>query len=132
MTKSMSHLPEANTYASVVWHDSTVCEGVRYAVRRISLAQRIELTRRVRELTLRNEYLRGGTTPDQLESALGELLARRLYVEWGLAAIEGLTIDGNAASSESLIEKGPEELTEEIANSILSELTISEQETKNS
>ena len=132
MTKSTSHLPEANTYVSVVWHDSTACEGVRYAVRRISLAQRIELTRRVRELTLRNEYLRGGTTPDQLESTLGELLARRLYVEWGLAEIEGLTIDGNAASSESLIEKGPEQLTQEIANSILSELTISEQETKNS
>lgn len=132
MTKSTSPLPEANTYASVVWHDSAAFEGVRYAIRRISLAQRIELTRQVRELTLRNEYLRGGATADQLESALGELLARRLYVEWGLAAIEGLTIDGNTASTESLIEKGPEKLTEEIANSILSELTISEQETKNS
>lgn len=132
MTKSMSPLPEANKYTSLIWHASTTFEGVRYAVRRISLAQRIELMRQVRELTLRNEFLRGGATTDQLEAGLGELLARRVYVEWGLAAIEGLAIDGNAASPESLIEKGPEKLTEEIANSILSELTISEQERKNS
>jgi hypothetical protein len=104
---------------------------VRFAVRRISLAQRIELTRQVRELILKNEFLRAGATPDQLEAALSELLARRLYVEWGLAAIEGLTIDGSAATVESLIEKGPEKLTEEIATSILSELALSEQETKN-
>jgi hypothetical protein len=132
MMKSMLHSPETNTYESVIWHDSAVFEGIRFAIRRISLAQRIELTRQVRELTMRNEFLRAGAMPDQLEAALGELLARRLYLEWGLAAVQGLTIDGSAATPELLIEKGPEKLTEEIAGSILSGLTISEQETKNS
>jgi hypothetical protein len=129
--KSMSRSLEANTFESVIWHDSAVCHSVRFATRRISLAQRIELTRQIRELTLRNEFLRAGATPDQLEAALGELLARRLYLEWGLAALEGLTIDGHPATPELLIEKGPEDLAEEIASSILLGLSLSEQETKN-
>lgn len=100
-------------------------------MRRISLAQRIELTRQIRELTLKNDFLRGGDTQEQLHVALGELLARRLYLEWGLAQIEGLTIDGSAATPEMLIEKGPEHLSEEIAEAIVAHLHLSEQETKN-
>jgi hypothetical protein len=131
MTKSMLHLPELNNYSSLVWRESAVCNGVRFATRRISLTQRIELTRQVRELTLRNEFLRAGGTPDQLEAALAELLARRLYLEWGLAEIEGLTIDGVTATPALLIEKGSENLSSEIASAILSDLHLSEQETKN-
>jgi hypothetical protein len=131
MMKSTLPSPEANSYESVTWHESRAVIGVRFATRRVSLAQRIELTRQVRELTLRNEFLRAGATPDQLEAALGELLARRLYLEWGLAAIEGLTIDGNGATPELVIEKGPEKLAEEISSSILAGLTLSEEETKN-
>lgn len=131
MTKSMLPLPDTNNYSSVIWHDSTACKGVRFALRQISLAQRIELTKQVRDLTLRNDFLRGGATPDQLGATLGELLARRLYLEWGLAQIEGLTIDGSTASPEILIEKGPEHLSNEIADAIVSNLHLSEQETKN-
>jgi hypothetical protein len=98
----------------------------------VSLAHRIELTRKVRELTLRNEFLRAGSTPDQLEAALGDLLSRRIYLEWGLAEIQGLTIDGVAATPESLIERGPESIAREIEAAIASELQLTDQETKNS
>lgn len=132
MTKSMSPLPDTNNYSSLVWHDSTTFEGVRFGTRRVSLAQRIDLTRQIRELTLRNEFLRAGEeTKDQLEAALGELLCRRLYLQWGLVEIQGLIIDGCPATPELLIEKGPETLSEEIASSIIAGMRLSEKETKN-
>ena len=131
MTKSTS--PSLNTeYSSVSWRESGVLTGVRFAIHRISLAQRIELTRRVKDLTSQNEFLRAGDMADQLDAALGELLARRLYVEWGLAAIEGLDIDGNAATPLSLIERGPDALVTEIADAIIQEIHLSEEERKNS
>lgn len=131
MMKSISPLLDTNSYSSLVWHDSSTFEGVRFGTRRVSLAQRIGLTRQIRELTLRNEFLRAGETADQLEAALGELLCRQLYLQWGLVEIEGMTIDGSPATPELLIEKGPESLSEEIASSILADMRLSEKETKN-
>ncbi|HZS55928.1 MAG TPA: hypothetical protein VFA65_16115 [Bryobacteraceae bacterium] len=131
MTKSMSPSLDMADYLSVDWHDSAVCQGVYFATRRMSLAQRIELTKQVRELTMRNEFLRGGEISDQLEATLGELLCRRLYLEWGLAEIRGFTIDGNPVTPTLLIEKGPEVLSEEIAGAILASMTLSDEERKN-
>jgi hypothetical protein len=98
----------------------------------MSLGQRIELTKRVYDLTRRNEFLRGGGSVDQLEAGLADLLAKRLYLEWGLIEIQGFAIDGLPATPESLIEKGPEELAEEIASSILADMQLTDEETKNS
>ena len=97
----------------------------------MSLGQRIELTGRVRELTHKYEFLKAGDSTDQLEAALGDLLARRLYIEWGLGALEGLVIDNEAATVASVIEKGPEELTGEIVAAIQAELGLSDEERKN-
>lgn len=130
MTNCTLHSREFD-YASSVWRESKVCTGVRFSLRRMSLGQRIELTRRVHELTLRNEFLRGGGQADQIEARLGELLARRIYLEWGLAEIQGLVINGMTATTELLIEKGPEALADEIVASILSELQLTEEERKN-
>ena len=132
MMKSTLLSPDIHDYSSLIWRESVTFVGVRFATRRTSLAQKIELTRQVRELTLRNDFLRGGDTADQLQAALGDLLSRRLFVEWGLAQIDGLTIDGTQATPELLIQKGPDELTEEIANAIISDLQLSEDERKNS
>ncbi|MGH9622868.1 MAG: hypothetical protein ACRD4G_00845 [Bryobacteraceae bacterium] len=63
---------------------------------------------------------------------MGDLLVERLYLEWGLAEIEGLAIDGTSATPALLIEKGPEPLTREILASIQAELGLSEDERKNS
>jgi len=114
------------------WFDSETVPGVRFAVRRPSLAQRIELTRRVRDLLLNNEFLASGSEPEKLEAALGDLLVRRLYLEWGLANIEGLRIDGEIATVDNLISGGPEALAEEVASRIQLECGLSEEERKNS
>jgi hypothetical protein len=98
----------------------------------MTLAQRIELTKRVRELTLKNDFLRSGTPCDQLDAVLGDLLARRVYLEWGLSKVQGLRIDDEDATPEMLIEQGPETLADEAARFIVAELHLNEEETKNS
>jgi hypothetical protein len=82
-------------------------------------------------LTRRNEFLRAGDSTDQVEATLGDLLARRIYIEWGLAEVVGLTIDGLSVTPQALIEKGPEDLSEEIAASILAEVQLTDEERKN-
>lgn len=124
--------PDMHNFCTLVWRDSTVLPGVRFAIRSMTLAQRIELTKRVRELTLKNDFLRSGTPCDRLDEALGELLARRVYLEWGLSKVEGLRIDDKDANPEMLIEQGPEKLADEAARLIVNELHLNEEETKNS
>jgi hypothetical protein len=126
-----SRLRRRATYASVLWYESQTLQGVRYAIRRVSLAQRIELTRKARELSIRHEFLRAGDASEQLEAALGDLLVRKLYIQWGLAEITGLRVDKKPATVEVLIEKGPEALTDEIITSIRGQLDLSEEERKN-
>jgi hypothetical protein len=104
---------------------------VRFAVRKASLLQRIELTSRIKELTLHHEFLKAGDIPDQLDATMADLLVRRLYLEWGLSQISGLRIDGDPAGVESLIERGPEPFVEEILAAIKAELDLSEDERKN-
>jgi hypothetical protein len=105
---------------------------VSFAVRRPSLAQRIDLTERVRNLTLKHEFLAAGNLSDQLTASLSELLVRRLYLEWGLAEIKGLKIDGEPACTLTLVDRGPEDLADEIVQAIKAETGLSEDERKNS
>jgi hypothetical protein len=121
----------ASTYESVGWHDSQTAPGVRFAVRKVSLGRRIELVRQVRELCLRHEFLRAGDTTEQSEATVGDLLVRKLYLEWGLAGLEGLSIDGQAATVDTFIQTGPEELADEVVERIRHELGLTEQERKN-
>jgi hypothetical protein len=130
-TKFTSLSPKGTSYSSLSWHNSTTAAGVRFAIRRISLAQRLELNQRVRELTLRHEFLKGGSMTDQLEAACADLLVRKLYVEWGLAGLEGFSIDGQTATVELLIDKGPEDLVDEVVAAIQEEIGLSEEERKN-
>ncbi len=130
--RSFLRLPNELRYSSTSWHKSTRFPSVRFSVRRPSLGQRIELTAKARELLGAHEFLKAGDATDQLSASLSEQLVRRLYVEWGLAALEGLTIDGQPANPVLLIERGPEELTEEIADAVIRESSLSEAERKNS
>jgi hypothetical protein len=127
-----SLLRKTSNYQSLIWRKSQNVNGVQFAIRRVSLAQRIELTRKVRELSLRHEFLKAGEPSDQVEASLADLLVRRLYLEWGLAELSGLTIDGQPATPEMLIEKGPEAMSDEILSTIRAELELSEEERKNS
>jgi hypothetical protein len=124
--------PAPVEHSSLAWRQSQTMPEVRFAIKRISLANRLELTGQLRELTLRYDFLNAGETSEQLEAAMSDLLVRKLYVEWGLAEIQGLTIDGEAATPALLIQKGPETLTGEIIAAIREEIELSDDERKNS
>ncbi len=124
-----SHRPVR--FESLGWVGSEMIAGVRFAVRKPSLGQRIELTRRVHELTLRHEFLKAGSEAEKLEAALEELMVQQLYIEWGLKTIEGLEIDGEPATPAALIDRGPEELAAEIASCVVHECGLTEDERKN-
>jgi hypothetical protein len=132
MMSSFLHSRKDIDYSSVVWHRSRHYEQVSFAVRRPSLAQRIALTSRVRELTLKHEFLQAGDITDRLAASLSELFVRKLYLEWGLVEIKGLKIDGEQACTSRLIASGPEDLTEEIICAVKAEAGLTEDERKNS
>ncbi len=131
MMKSFLPSHKQTDYASVVWYKSESVPGVTFGVRRPSLAQRIDLTERVRELSIKHEFLKAGDVTDQLEAALSELLVRKLYLEWGLAELKGLKINGQSATLSTLIESGPEALTEEVMGAVLAEAGLTDDERKN-
>ena len=123
----LSHSVEA--YVSFTEHASEEVPGVRYRIARMSFTRRLELVRRVRDFAQRIEFLEAGQ--DRFESSLLGTEIDRLYLEWGLQGVEGLAIDGEAATPAMLIEKGPERLAREIVGRIRAECHLSEDERKN-
>ena len=132
MTRFILPLRKQVEHHSITWHESQALPGVRYALRGVSLARRIELTENARDLCRQYEFLKAGDSADQLEASLSDLLVRKLYLSWGLADISGLKTDGQPATVESLIRSGPEKLTDEILNAIRCEIGLTEDERKNS
>ncbi len=120
------------TYQSEVTLEASSVPGVRYTIARMSFGRRLELTRRIFELAKRVEFLEAGTDPrERLEAALLGGQIDRAYLEWGLVGVEGLEIDGQAATAETLIARGPEALAREIVTAIRRECGLSEEERKN-
>ena len=122
----------AASHESSVWFDSECSAGVRYRIARVSVGRRIALGRKIREIGRKLEFLQAGDDArEKLEAMVlaGEI--DRAYLEWGLEAVEGLTIDGEEATPETLIERGPMGLAGEILGRIKSECGLSEAEVKN-
>lgn len=86
----------------------------------------------IQDLIFKNDFLRVGDALEQSQASIADLLARRVYLEWGISEIDGLTIDGSPVSLSDLIERGPERLCEEMAETLQGELNLSENERKNS
>jgi hypothetical protein len=127
--KGRSDSPRHESFA---WFESESHAGVRYRVARMSLGRRIELARKIREAGRSLEFLEaGGDVREKLDAAVLQGEVDRAYLEWGLEAIEGLEIDGEAATPESLIEKGPMSLAAEILGRIRGECGLNESERKN-
>jgi hypothetical protein len=121
-------------YHSSIWKESAEAEGVRYRIRCMSFGRRIELMKRVGDSLARLEFLQAGEpTPESTAEAtlLGGAIDRE-FLEWGLEEIEGLAIDGQAATPAELIESGPEPLVQEALRAVRSAVGLSEQERKNS
>jgi hypothetical protein len=106
--------------------------GVRYRISKMSMGRRLELTRRVKELMAKLEFSQAGTeAADKVDAALlaGEM--DRLYWDFGLETVDGLEINGEAATPSVLFEKGPEGLTREILIRIRANTQLSDDERKN-
>jgi hypothetical protein len=68
----------------------------------------MDLIRRIRELSLKCEFLNAGERAEEkLQAALFSAEIDRLYVTWGLQELTGLEVDGVAATPELLVETGP-------------------------
>ena len=122
----------AQQYESGLWIESKAAPGVRFAIQRVSLGRRMEFSRRVRELSRKAEFLEAGTQIDEKIEA--NILAQEIdvmYLQWGLMSIEGLFIDGEAATTGLLLERGPENLAREIIGAIKEQCGLSEPERKN-
>ncbi len=132
MTRLLSLSRECRKYESTVTFDSTVMPGARIAVRRMSLGRRIEFSKAVRELAGRLEFHQAAdTTADHLAAAEAAAEIDAAYLRWGVAAVDGLSIDGSPASIRSLIDAAPEALVREIVDRIKRECGVTGHERKN-
>jgi hypothetical protein len=119
-------------YESVVSTDSKVVPGVRFVINRMSFGRRMELSRRVREISQKVEFLEAGNAlQERLEAGILGQQIDAMYLHWGLVNIEGLTIDGEVATAAHLIQRGPEELAREIVTTIKAQCGLGESERKN-
>jgi hypothetical protein len=124
--------PGRSGYRSTLRCASNVRPGVRFEIRRMSLARRIELAQGIRELAQRLEFHQAGeTVHEQVEAAAISAGIERVYLEWGLVRVDGLRIDGERATAGTLYSAGPEELTREIVNRIKGECGLTDDERKN-
>jgi hypothetical protein len=119
-------------YESVISIESKAVQGVRFAIHRISFGRRMDLSRRVRELSRKAEFLEAGTEiHEKIEASILAQEIDAMYLHWGLSSIDGLIIDGEPATAVGLLEKGPEELTREVVSAIKEQCGLSEPERKN-
>jgi hypothetical protein len=119
-------------YESEKTIESRTAAGVKFTVARMSLGRRIELTRQMWELARKVECLEAGDDPrEKLEAALLRSEIDRLYVKWGLVRVDGLTVDGQPATPETLIGSGPEDLCREVLEAVKAECGLTEEERKN-
>ncbi|HTR35950.1 MAG TPA: hypothetical protein VMH80_08625 [Bryobacteraceae bacterium] len=92
----------------------------------------MELTRRARELSQRAEFL---AASDELQEKIGANILTQeidaMYMRWGLVSVDGLSIDGELATVDQLLDSGPEELTQEALAAIRGQCGLSEAERKN-
>jgi hypothetical protein len=120
---------EYSTFETI---DSTVAPGVSYTVAKMSFGRRVELTRRIRELAARKEFVEAGDTPNEkMEAALLASEIDRIYLLWGLKEVTGLELDGQPATPESLAANGPEELFREALAAVKQQCGLPEAERKN-
>jgi hypothetical protein len=126
-----------NSQAGILWESRKVVvserlSGVKFVIARMTFGRRLELMRRVRDLAARLEFFEAGRdVGNEMEASLLAAEIDRLYLLWGLEEIHGLELDGQPATAESLIERGPEELFVEALAAVKSECGLSENERKN-
>jgi hypothetical protein len=120
------------SYDSVIVRQSLAMPGVSFAINRVSFGRRMELSKRVREIGQKAEFLAAGSQlQEQIEAGILAQEIDAVYLRWALVSVGGLTIDGEAATVEQVLAKGPEPLTQEIVTAIKEQCGLSEAERKN-
>jgi hypothetical protein len=104
---------------------------VTFVLAKMSFGRRVELTRRLREIAQRVEFLEAGSAREKIDAALLNSEIDRLYVLWGLREVRGLELDGEPGTPESLAAIGPEELFREALAAVKAECGLTEAERKN-
>lgn len=122
------------TYESTVRVELKTAPGVELTLRRMSFSRRLELTAALKDLLGRIEFAAAGkaSVVQEAEVALLRGQVDREYVRWGVAAVEGLAVDGEPADVQVLLDQGPEELVRETVELVRREAGLSEEERKNS
>ena len=119
-------------YISFETVQSSLAPGVSYTVAKMSFGRRVELTRRIRELAAKKEFLEAGENPDEkMDAALLASEIDRIYLLWGLREVTGLELDGQPASPETLAACGPEDLFREALTVVKQQCGLSNAERKN-
>lgn len=119
-------------YESMIEVASESFPGVSFTVLRMSFGRRMELFRSIRTLAGQIAFLESSSDfREQVEANLLGQEIENLYLRWGLADVRGLAIDGEAASTESLIERGPEGLSREIVRAVRAQCGLTDEERKN-
>ena len=119
-------------YESVVSVESKISPGVLYSIAKMSYGRRVELMRRIRELAGRMEFLEAGRGPaEKMDASLLETEINRIYLAWGLRAVSGLILDGEEATPELLVDRGPEDLFREAIDAVRAQTGLTETERKN-
>lgn len=119
-------------YQSLEVVKSQLVQGVTFTVAKMSYGRRVELMRRIRELSRRLEFLEAGSDPtDKMDAALLEAEINRVHLTWGLQAVSGLTLDGTDATPDLLAECGPEDLFREALSAVRQQTGLTEAERKN-
>jgi hypothetical protein len=132
MMRCSLHSGEMVHYESIVRKDSTQYPGVSYSIHRMSFGRRSELLRHIREIGRKTEYLEAGPDfKDKIEASLIGSEIDAMYLRWGLREVSGLLVDGEAATHDLLLERGPEGLVREILTSIRAECGLNQDEAKN-
>jgi hypothetical protein len=92
----------------------------------------MQLARAVLELSRQMEFREAGAgVDDKIQANILSFEIDRLYLQWGLVKVSGLTIDGVDATAELLAEKGPEDLVREIVDTVKQQCGLSDGERKN-
>jgi len=118
-------------YQSCVECESQTVPGVTFVVAKMSFGRRVELTRRLREIAQRVEFLEAGDAKEKIDAALLTSEIDRLYALWGLREIRGMELDGEPATPESLAAAGPEGVFREAVAAVKAECGLTDAERKN-
>jgi hypothetical protein len=139
--------------ASQRTYDSAVCEGVRFTIRTINLAERGKIALRCAEAASQQDQIVSEMRPledpeakDPKPLPAHETEWKRLNLQWiglensvmmpaqiepALVSIEGITIDGEDAPVGELLTVIPDELTVEIYEAVQTHSRLTEDESKN-